>query len=277
MVSNIFYLNSDKYPAIANDCQQVKDHIERQSGKPKPIPLQNQFMCIFEALPPVRRALCIPNKIQNGEFTTALGMTGLVLINFHEDLRDVNGAINQLKGLPPIYDYKEYQHDFSFFRGTAIEKWLHKQVNKGSKLAKWFYDRDITLADTSFGEKIIDMSKANLKNVKATSIENFKGLPALAYSYRGSKFAELTARALRRTTLFGVATVALLELPKILNAQNKSKQTVKSAINVASITSGISYGGAIGFKYGGSTGSLIGMGLGAVLGNKVSDRLQQAI
>lgn len=280
MVSNVFYLNSEKYPAIANDCQQVKDHIDRQSGKPKPIPLQNQFMCIFEALPPVRRALCIPNKIQNGEFTTALGMAGLVLINFQEDLRDIKGAVDQLDGLPPIYDYKNYQHNFSFFRGTAIEKWLHKYVDKDSKWANWLFDNDKTLAGTSSGTKFINLLGAHVDDIIDTSITNYKNEKAIAVKYKGSLFGELTGRMMRRTTLLGIGALTLIEVPQIIHSISKKnvvKQTAKSAINIASVTAGIGYGGAIGAKYGGSVGSLIGMGAGAILGNQLATRAQASL
>lgn len=60
-------------------------------------------------------------------------------------------------------------------------------------------------------------------------------------------------------------------------AGNTAKQTVKSGINLASITAGIAYGGAIGSKYGGPLGSLIGMGTGAVFGSLVSKKAQEVI
>jgi len=66
-------------------------------------------------------------------------------------------------------------------------------------------------------------------------------------------------------------------LPKITKSNETVKQTAKSAVNVASITTGIGYGGAIGARYGGSTGSLIGMGLGAILGSNLSQKVQETI
>lgn len=269
LVNQVFYVNSDKYPAIVNDCKQVKEHVDKNDREP--------FVCVFEALPPVRRTLSIPDKIKNGDTTTALGMASLALINLPEDLRDIKGAYNQLKGAAPSYDYKNYQHDFSFLKGTAIEKWVCKQADAGKKWAIWLRKNDKTLAHTNFGEKIINLVSADEKDVVRTAIKNFNGEKALAYSYSGSSFAQLTSRALRRTTVLGIGAVALLELPKILKSDHKIKQTAKSAVNVASVTAGISYGGAIGAKFGGATGSLIGMGLGAVLGSKISTKVQEAI
>lgn len=113
--------------------------------------------------------------------------------------------------------------------------------------------------------------------MKKTPIKNFKGLSTYAFSHSGSNFAKLTARAMRRTTVLGFGAIALLEVPKIFKSDEKIKQTTKSALNVASITSGIGYCGAIGSKHGGATGSLIGMGVGAILGSKLSEKTQQII
>lgn len=273
MVNQVFYVNSDKYPAIANECQQVKDHVDK-SGR---FGGQDSFACVFEALPPVRRTLSIPDKIKNGDTTTALGMASLALINLPEDLRDIRGAYNQLNGAKAAYDYKNYQHSFSFFKGTAIEEWLCKHFDMGKKWAVWLRKNDITLAGTSFGKKIKNLVKAKESDIIETSITNFMGEQALAYKYSGSGFAKLTCRAMRRTTLLGIGAIALLELPKIIKSDEKIKQTAKSAVNIASVTAGIGYCGAIGAKYGGATGSLIGMGLGAILGSKISNKVQEII
>ena len=239
------------------------------------------LFCALETIPPVRRAISIPDKIQHGEITSALGMASLALINLPEDFRDVKSAVNQFKGIDPKYDYKEYQHDFSFFRGTAIEKWLHGQIQKGKKWASWLYDNDKTLANTNVGEKMLNLVKANVsENMVSAKRANFVGMEEFAFKYEGSKFAQLTGRALRRTTKLGVIALALLEIPKIIDAVRKDEtieQTAKSAVNVASVTAGISYGGAFGAKHGGAIGSLIGMGFGAVLGSKLSGKMQEII
>lgn len=246
---------------------------------------QNKGDLLFEAceaLPQVRRIKSLPDQIENGNATTALGMASLALINLPEDCRDVRSASRQIKGLitkdfKPSYDYKNYQHNFSFFRGTAIEKWLHKHIDNGSKWAKWLYDNDITLVNTSFGNKILGLVKAEENNPVKTGIKDFQGKYLSASSYSGNMFGKLTARALQRTTLLGLGVMCLLEVPKIFKSDKKIKQSAKSAVNIASITAGIGYGGAIGAKYGGPTGSLIGMGAGAILGNKISHKAQKLV
>jgi hypothetical protein len=106
-----------------------------------------------------------------------------------------------------------------------------------------------------------------------------------AFKYEGNLFAQLTGRALRRTTKLGLIALALIEVPKILKkmfegknifeqGKNTLEQTAKSTVNVASVAAGIGYCGAIGAKYGGSIGSLVGMGAGAILGSKLSEKIQ---
>ena len=239
------------------------------------------LFCALESVPPIRRTLNIPDKIEHGEITSALGMSGLALINLPEDFRDVRNALDQFKGVEAKYEYKDYQHSFSFFRGTAIEKWLHGQIKNGKKWASWLYDNDQTLADNDLGKKLLKSVKGKeSEDVIKTTITDFVDERAYAFKYEGSKFAQLTGRALRRTTKLGVLAIALLEVPKIINAISKGEtieQTAKSAVNVASITAGISYGGAIGAKQGGAIGSLVGMGFGAVLGGKLSEKVQEFI
>lgn len=230
----------------------------------------------LEAVPTFRRTLSIPDKIEHGEAATAIGMASLALINLPEDLRDIKSAYNQLNGVKASYDYKNYQHDFSFLRGTAIEKWLHRKMDGGSMWAKWLYDNDKNLAQTAFAKKINNFTGAEESDIIETSIRDCKGETAIAIKYKGSFFAKLTARALRRTTKLGLLAMALLELPKIFKSKEKINQTGKSAVNVASLTAGIAYGGALGGRFG-AMGSLLGMGAGAIAGAKISNKVQQAI
>lgn len=275
--------NSDRrqiYMPVGIDGRQADRRVVSFTNDKSKSSTQNKGDLFFEAceaLPPIRRIKSLPDQIQKGNGATALGMASLALINLPEDCRDVASAFRQLNGGEPSYDYKNYQHNFSFFKGTAIEEWLHKHVDNGSKWAKWFYENDITLAKTFLGKKILGLIKSEENGVIETKIKNFYGNSIPAYSFSGNPFAKLTARALQRTTLLGLCVIGLLEIPKILKSKKKIKQTAKSAINVASITAGIGYGGAIGAKYGGSTGSLIGMGAGAILGNKLSQKAQKLV
>lgn len=262
----------------------------RQNADSKDHKKENLFVDAFEALPPFRRVKTLPDQIQNGNGATALGMASLALINLPEDLRDIRGAIKQFRGKEPSYDYTKCQHPFSFFRGTFLKHFANPETSSNPKLAKKILKSDKTLAETSFGKKILKflgVEKIDRIETKIQTINSTKECPKLvsANIYKGTAFGKLTARCLERSTVWGLGAMTLLELPQIINAfchdsgidkkaENGGKQVVKSAINIAAITAGIGYMGALGARYGGPAGSLIGMGAGAVLGGYGSKQLQ---
>ncbi len=300
MFDSSIYLNKNlQYPQVQQDYRDVKKHVDKTDSTDQGI------MYALESLPPVRRLSSLPDKIQNGDTLPALGLASLALINLPEDMRDIKAAGGQLqdilhgKKFQGGYDYKNYQHDFSFFRGTLLEPMVDfkktKNMDRTEKLLSW----DRTLLKTEFGRKIKDLlgvkesdreivKTFNQKTQSWEVAKDINGFKRYAYSFEGSAFGKLTARAMNRTTLIGTAVLAALELPKIFKAMNQGdsiteqagntiKQTAKSGINVASITAGIAYGGAIGSKHGGPIGSIVGMGAGAILGGFTSKKIQEVI
>ncbi len=301
MVSQVFYYNqAQQYPQIQQDYKDVKKHVDKTDATDT-----NIGKAALEAIPTFRRISSLPDKIQNGDTLPALGLASLALINLPEDMRDVNSAVDQLKAFKNgqkfqgAYDYKNYQHDFSFFRGTLLEPLVDLKNTKNKERARKLLDWDRPLLDTKFGRKLQEWLKVEISDVaemkkfnKATKtwdpIYDINGQRRFATAFEGGAFGKLTARALNRTTLLGVAALSLLEVPKIFKAMNQgdsiaeqagntAKQTVNSGINIASITAGIAYGGAIGSKHGGPLGSLVGMGAGAILGGLISKKTQEAI
>lgn len=261
-------------------------------------PEDKKLIAYLEVFPQVRRVASLPDKIETGDVLSALGLAALMAVNFPEDCRDVKAAGRQIRSkidknynYDSLYNRRTHQHSFSFLRGTAIEKWVHKQIDKGSKLAERIYDLDrFTLYDTKFGKmtkKSFGIKEVNVKPIE--KIKDFKGNKARAYQFTSKIFGgEITARAMQRLPLLSVVALALLEIPKIFKAMgegnsiseqagNTAKQTVKSGINVTSTLAGVGYGGAIGAKYAGATGSIVGMGLGAILGVTASKKLQDTI
>lgn len=262
------------------------------------------LMCA-EALPPIRRLISLPDKADSGDYLGVLGAIGLTAINFPEDWRDIKTAAGQvhstIKGEKYIgaYDYKNFQHEFSFFRGTLLEPLVDPEKTKFPKLAEKLLDIDKSLLDTKFGQKIMNLLKVeddefmevkkfNKKTQTWEIAEHINGETRYARSFKGSRFGKITARAMARTTRIGIAILAALELPKIIKSMTQgdnfgekagstTKQVLKSGINLASTTAGIAYGGAIGSKYGKGFGSLIGMGIGAFLGATVSQKVQDTI
>ena len=243
----------------------------------------------FEAVPMYRRTVSLPDTIQNGDIAAGLGMAGLALINLPEDCRDVVGAAKQVKSIftgkpyEGSYKYKDYQHNFSFFRGTAVDELIHKKAGEGKGWANWLLNNDKPLAETELGKKIISATGAiELEPVK-TQIKDFKKNNVVAAGYKGHFAGEMTGRAMRRVTKLGLIATAALELPKIIKTMDEGndldagKQFAKSAINIATVTAGVAYGGAIGSKYGKGLGSLVGMGTGAILGSFASNAVQSVV
>lgn len=254
----------------------------------------------FEAFPMYRRVASLPDEVKEGDTTKALGLAALALINLPEDCRDVVGAAKQVKsiftGKPYIgsYNYRELQHPFSFFRGTLLHKLVDPNTSKNPGLGQDLLNADKTLTETRLGGKILDVLGVkiadDLKETKIETIGSTKESPKYlkAKVFEGSGFGKITARAMERTTALGLCIMAGLEVPKIIDsviegknigekAGNVAEQTIKSGINVAAITAGIAYGGAIGSKYAKGFGSLVGMGAGAILGGFVSKTAQEII
>ena len=305
MVSQVFYYNqAQQYPQIQQDYKDVKTHVDKTDSTDEII--KNSAL---DVIPMLRRTSSLKDKMDNSDTIGVAGSVGLTVVNLPEDLRDMNSAWGKFKAFlkgekyQGAYDYKNYQHDFSFLRGTLLEPFIDLKNTKNKALAKKLYASDKTILSTGFGKKIRDLLGVEMSDQvevrkfnKETSVWevardiNGKARRATAFEGKGKfkAFGELTARAMNRTTLIGTGVLAALELPKILKAMNQGdnivdqtgntfKQTAKSGINLASITAGIAYGGAIGSKHGGPLGSLVGMGVGAAFGSFTSKKLQEAI
>lgn len=252
------------------------------------------------ALSPVRRLTCISDDIKNREYGAAASLAGLALINSTADFDDIKESYKQVKSMlvkgakfEHAYDHTIAQHPFSFFRGTLLHKVIDKIRGINPELADKIVKMDKTLARTNMGKKVIkSMNVEKIDHIETTikSITHTEANPKylLASIYQGGFFGELTARAMVRTTIIGLCILGAFELPKIIKSMKKgdnvfektdstAKQVTKSAINVASLTAGIGYFGAIGSKMHGNVGSLLGIGIGALAGNYVSDKLQDLV
>lgn len=253
----------------------------------------------FEAVPMYRRIASLPDEMNTGDVTKAMGMAALALINLPEDCRDVVGAAKQVKSIftgekyTGSYNYRELQHPFSFFRGTLLHKLVDPNTSKNPELATKLLKADKTFTDTRLGTKILSALGVKVVDKKGTKIETInstKESPKYleAKVFEGSGFGKITGRAMERTTALGLGVLTALEIPKLIKAcsdgdnlqekaGNTALQSIKSGINVAGITAGIAYGGAIGSKYGKGLGSLVGMGAGAIIGSVASKTAQKMI
>lgn len=295
MVSQVFYHNqSMQYPSVQRDLRQVKAHVSKVDATDRTI------LCALDSIPQFRRFGSFEDKMVNGDNFGALGLMSLAVINFEEDLKDVKSAAKQVKAkidgrtFDSAYNYKNYQHPFSFFRGTMIERVANPEKSSNKEFAKQLLDADKTFAQTNLGNKFlrllgvkdVDYVETRIKDIGHTRASsrhvwarNFKG---------GGYLAEITGRAMNRVPVLGAVALALFELPKIFKAAQNgdtmteqaisaTKQTVKSGLSFGTVLAAIAYGGAIGSKHFGPAGSLLGMGAGAVLGSNLSRKTQEIL
>jgi hypothetical protein len=222
----------------------------------------------------------------------AAGIIGLAVANLPEDWRDIKAGYNQVfKDIKPDYDYKNYQHRFSFFRGTFLEPVLKLKSRFGERLGGFLNEADKTLDDTKFGKFLskifkfqIDYENTNLiKRIEKNGEVRF----IQSYQIDGKFLSRLIGRSLLRIPVLSVIILGLLEVPKIIgatlnkeNAKNKFnaglKQLTKSAIYVSSVISSIGCFGALLARFG-PAGSLIGMGIGSVVGSNISQKMNNLI
>ena len=251
---------------------------------------------VVSSVAPARRLCDIPSMVKSGDTLAAAGLAGLTIVSLPEDCRDLRAAYNhsscvlRRKRLSVPYNYHKYQHDFSFFRGTLLHEAMKRvKSEKGKKIVDKLYKADVTLYNTKFGkwvQKILGIEngkpvKSKIKNLYGEEISVQKIITK--NDFLGLK--ELTGRALKRTSILGLAFMGILELPKIIKSASKGDnkkekikslgtQLGKSTLNVASVTAGMGYLGAIGAKKYGAFGSLVGMGLGVIFGAKFSNFIQ---
>lgn len=245
---------------------------------------------------PLRRMQSVPKKIEEGDTVAAVAAGGIAFMTLPEDLRDIRAGYRQVKAkitgekYVPSYVSKDFQHDFSWLKGSLLEDWYKKTKSQTvKKVLEYLYFHDNSLYNTDFGDKIKNALNITDGKSKPTKIKTRFGREMKVTEIKApNAFAELTGRAMKRMTVLGLAALTLLELPKIFKAtgkgdnifeqtENTAKQTVKAGINVASLAAGIGYCGAIGAKHGGAFGSLLGMSIGAVTGTIASNKLQEFI
>jgi len=252
------------------------------------------IMAALSPIVPLRRVSSLPDNLKEGNYERALGLLGLAVVNLPEDWRDITAGYNQIfKKIAPGYDYSKMQHPFSFFRGTFLEPMLKFKGETGKRISKYLYDADKTLFDTKFGafiKKIFKFDIVNkdfIKDQTGLIKKDVMGNAVHAFEVGGSRFGKHIGRALLRIPVLSVIALAALELPAIIKAFNKgkdteskikegSKQVFKSAINLTAITAGIGIAGQWLAKKG-PAWSLVGMGIGSVAGSLASKFAGKAV
>lgn len=251
---------------------------------------------LVNSVAPARRILGLPDMIKEGDGIAAAGLAALTIVSLPEDCRDLKDAYKHSasfltnKKYKGPYDFNKYQHDFSFFRGTLLHEGMKKvKSERGKRIVEKLYNADKTLYNTQFGQWVKDSLGIEDGKKVHSKIKNLQGkeIPVqeiiVKKDFLGLK--DLTARAMKRTTVLGLGFMGALELPKIIKSLDKkedrskafAEQSAKSTMNVLGLNIGMGYLGAIGGKKFGSVGSLLGMGAGVLAGAGASKCLQDKI
>ena len=279
----LYQYQADKFPDIAKDYISVKNAVDKKdNSKASPV---------FEAVPVYGRINTLPEKLEQKDYAPAMGIVSLAILNGPEEISDVFSVYNQIrKGFPkPVtfhsgYDNKKAQHPFSFFRGTILHEYMNPLSPKcpHPKLAAMLIRQDKTLWDTKIGEWFkkkfeieTDKTKTKIEDIDFTT-ENKSYVPAKVFKAK-NPFADITARALTRTSTLGALALGGIEAAhvahEVSNGKNFFEEAGKSAATLGVTLGATGVLGAIGAKYLGPTGSLAGMGLGAIAGAAVSNAI----
>lgn len=226
----------EKFPEIYSDYKSLKTSISGESSS----------NVIFEGLPMYGRINSIPDKLENKDYTPAMGLVSLAVLNGPEDLRDVFSAYKQIKNKFPKpvtfhsgYDNKIAQHPFSFFRGTILNDYLNPSSKEcpNPKAAAWLIKQDKTLWDTKFGEwiqKKLDIKKGDM----LTDIEQIDSTPKLKKKVyanifkTNNPFKDILARAMTRTPVLGVAAMGGIEAAHVAHEVKMVKTFLKKRENL---------------------------------------------
>ncbi len=267
----------EKFPEIYSDYKNLKNSISGESSS----------NVIFEGLPMYGRINSIPDKLENKDYTPAMGLVSLAVLNGPEDLRDVMSAYKQIKDgfkdphFHSGYDNKIAQHPFSFFRGTIMNDYLNPSSKDcpNPKAAAWIIRQDKTLWDTKLGNWVqkklgieVDEKVTQIQDIASTSVD--KKLVLAKVFKTNNPFKDILARAMTRTPVLGVAAMGGIEAAhvahEVKNGKNFFEESGKSLLTLGTTLAATGILGAIGAKHLGPTGSLAGIGLGAISGAAVN-------
>ena len=270
----------EKFPEIYSDYKNLKNSISGDSSS----------NVIFEGLPMYGRINSIPDKLENKDYTPAMGLVSLAVLNGPEDLRDVMSAYKQIKDgfkdphFHSGYDNKIAQHPFSFFRGTIMNDYLNPSSKDcpNPKAAAWIIRQDKTLWDTKLGNWVqkklgieVDEKVTQIQDIASTSVD--KKLVLAKVFKTNNPFKDILARAMTRTPVLGVAAMGGIEAAhvahEVKNGKNFFEESGKSLLTLGTTLAATGILGAIGAKHLGPTGSLAGIGLGAISGAAVSSTI----
>lgn len=236
---------------------------------------------VFEGVPVVGKLNGVPESVIDGNYLRAYTLWSLAFLNGPEDIQNVYEATKQIKSwikgtvYKAPYNYKEYQHPFSFFRGTPLHNVLNPfKPNAKFKNAKlWLANHDKSVVETQFGVNLLEKMEISTDkietHIKEITYTDKNKTYVNAYKFIGkSSTGKFAAKVMTRTPVIGLAVSAGLEGINAAHEINKGKSPL-SEIGKAGArwgTSALITGvcGAIGSSFG-PVGTVIGTSLGAIL------------
>lgn len=241
---------------------------------------------VFEGLPVVGKLNSVPEKMEDKNFLSAGILGSLAALNGPEELRDVFEAYKQIKSMmtgttyKAPYNYKEYQHPFSFFRGTLLHNVMNpfKQKAKLKRAKLWLVNHDKSLVETKFGGDLLNNLGVSIVKtetpIKEITYTDKNKVYVNAFKFMGkNSLNKFTARVMTRTPVIGLSVYGGLEGINACHEIKKGKDTATEIGKAAArwSTSAIITGicGAAG-SFVGPVGSLIGTSLGAILSAAVA-------
>lgn len=278
------------FKTASETLQKDIDSLDKKTNQP----IQT-LLNIFSPIPPDRRIQSVPDKIEEKNYIGAGLQVGIAAANFPSDMVFMSEAGKEIKdiftkGVFPSSQNYAGQRPVSFFKGTLMQP-LARKYN-------FFKNFDNTLYDTKFGEFIKKIFKVERLAPQADdlfgSVLANSDDAAEKFLFKGNFLQKTLGTSLLRTSVFGVATTALLEVPAIIRSITDTKgsifdkgkalgkQLIKSAAYVGFINAGIALAGAALAPYGAVAG-LIGMAIGSTAGlmaskefSKLTDKIVNA-
>ena len=236
---------------------------------------------VFEGVPVVGKLNSVPESVIDGNYLKASTLWSLAFLNGPEELRSVHDAANQItswvKGTTykAPYNYKEYQHPASFFRGTLLHNVLNPfKPNAKFKDAKlWLAKHDKSLVETKFGNDILKLLKLKTEvivtPIKEITYTDKNKTYVNAYKFIGKSDAgKFTAKVMTRTPVIGLIVSAVFEGGNAVHEIGKGKDPATEIGKAgarwgsSALITGIC--GAVGSSFG-PIGTVIGTSLGAIL------------
>lgn len=269
----------------------LNDYVKVQ----KVITPNEQAPVVFKDIPAWNGDL--KKEYENNDHACAKGIVTMAILNGPTDIEEFVSAVKQIRELfggepSGYYNHKIAQHPFAFFRGTILQDYLNPNSDKcvDRNWAIKILKTDKSLFETKLGAWLRSKLGVRINGRLVTEIED------LDHSYESphkvealilgssNEFADLTARALLRTTKFGTLTLcglgALHAGYRIKDGKDPQKELAKAAIEVATTITAVGYLGGAGHKYFGTLGSITGTALGLATGaasHKTAEKLFEKV